>query len=177
MVARRAAALEGLDDDHATAAARAWMRERLRFIGLGGNCIAGLGLRSRPIEQFACPRDVLAAGAAGEQTVVADAVEAAWQDMDQEAASPRLPRSSARRCMAAISSGLRRSEAGCPRRQILRNLPRQKPRAGLAAALSRREDPARHAGQSERRPFGPGRGEDPAWGVTLSGLGAHSPPN
>ena len=41
-MARRGAALEGLDDDHAAAAARAWVRERL--VGLGAVGIGGLGL-------------------------------------------------------------------------------------------------------------------------------------
>ena len=59
------------------------MCERLRFIGLGGNCIARR--RSQHIEQLARPRDVLDALAAGKQAVVADAVEAVRQHMDQEA--------------------------------------------------------------------------------------------
>ncbi len=37
-------------------------------------------------EQLACSRDVLGTLAAGEQAVVADAMEARWQHMDQEAA-------------------------------------------------------------------------------------------
>src|SRR5437016_11224994 len=61
------------------------MRERRRFVGLSAFCIISLGLRGRRIEQLACPRDVLGARGAGEETVVADAVEASWQDVDEEA--------------------------------------------------------------------------------------------
>ncbi len=85
MGAWRAASLEGLDDDHASPAAWARMRERPRFIGIGSGCIAGLGLRSRRIEQLPCPRDVLDMLAAGEQAVVADAMETT-RHVDQEAA-------------------------------------------------------------------------------------------
>jgi hypothetical protein len=42
MIARREAALEYLDDDHAAAAVRTWVRERL--VGLGAVGIPGLGL-------------------------------------------------------------------------------------------------------------------------------------
>jgi hypothetical protein len=59
MGARRRAAPEGLDDDHAAAAAWARMRERRRFIGIDGVWIAGLGLRHGRIEQLTRPRDVL----------------------------------------------------------------------------------------------------------------------
>jgi hypothetical protein len=62
------------------------MRERLRFIGLGTCCIAGLGLGSWHIEQFTRPHDVLGTLAAGEQAAVSDAVEAGWQNVDEEAA-------------------------------------------------------------------------------------------
>src|SRR6187402_3405315 len=82
----RRAAREGFDDDHAAAAVWAGMRERLRFIGLGVIRIASLGLRSSHIEQLSGPRDVVDALAAGEQAVVADAVEAARQHVDEESA-------------------------------------------------------------------------------------------
>ena len=59
---------------------------RDRFIGLRADRIAGLFLRSRLIEQLSRARDVLGTLAAGEQAVVADAVEAAGEHMDQEAA-------------------------------------------------------------------------------------------
>ena len=48
--------------------------------------IAGLGLCRRHVEQSRASGDVVGACAAGEQAVVADAVEAVRQDVDQEAA-------------------------------------------------------------------------------------------
>ena len=42
--------------------------------------------RSKHVEQLACSRDVGSPAAVGEQAVVADAVEAAWQHVDEEAA-------------------------------------------------------------------------------------------
>jgi len=84
MIARREAALEYLDDDHAAAAARTRVRERL--VGLGAIGIRGLGLCRRHVEQTARPGDVVGARGAAEQTVVTDAVEALRQDVDEEAA-------------------------------------------------------------------------------------------
>src|ERR1700752_2227639 len=74
-----APAPEGLDDAHAPAAAGTW-RERIgRFHRFGrffwrryGQELAGAG-------------DAGLAGSAGEQPVMPDAVEATWQDMQQEA--------------------------------------------------------------------------------------------
>src|SRR5215471_4103831 len=77
---RRTTAVEDLDDDHTTAAA--WTsglagidggRGRLAFSFCNG-------------EQLACVCDVVGAGAFGEQAVVADAVQAFWQHVDEEAA-------------------------------------------------------------------------------------------
>src|ERR1051325_4553160 len=82
----RCTALEGLDDDHAAAATRTRMRERPRFVGHGGLCIVGLSLRRRRREQLAHSRKVVGAGGAGEQAVVADALEAVGQHVDEEAA-------------------------------------------------------------------------------------------
>ena len=62
------------------------MREhaRLGFIAvIGANILFARGRRS---EQLARAGDVLCARAAGEQAVMADAVKAGRQDMDQEAA-------------------------------------------------------------------------------------------
>src|SRR5438067_13364903 len=84
MRARRAALLEGLDDDHAAAAARAGMREGFRLIG--GGCIAGVVLRSRRIEQLPGLRDVVRTLGTGEEPVVADAVESAGEHMNEGAA-------------------------------------------------------------------------------------------
>ena len=75
-VARRGAALEYLDDDHATAAARTRVLGRLGLVGIGAVGIRGLGLFRGHVEQAARLGDVGGAGAAGEQAVVADAVEA-----------------------------------------------------------------------------------------------------
>ena len=88
-VPRRGAALEGLDDDHAAAAARAWERVHRRLVGAG---VAGLALRRRDAEQLAGAGDVLGAPAVGEQAVVADAVEAVGQDVDEEAADELVAR-------------------------------------------------------------------------------------
>ena len=63
---RLAAGREGLDDDHAAAAA--WTGGRRPNISIG--------LRLWHGEQFARPRDVVGTGGLGEQAVVADAVEA-----------------------------------------------------------------------------------------------------
>src|SRR5260370_27118627 len=70
---RRATALEGLDDDHAAAAARTGMRECLRLAVAGAVGLTTLILRRRQVEQLTRSRDVLDAPAVGERTVVADA--------------------------------------------------------------------------------------------------------
>ena len=74
------ATLEGLDDDHAATAVWAGMR----VVMIGG--IGGLSLAHWDGEQLASARDVVSAGSPGQQAVVADAVEAAWQHMDQKPA-------------------------------------------------------------------------------------------
>src|SRR5882757_5452409 len=80
---RCAAALEGLDDDHAATAARAWERVHRRLVGVG---IAGLALRRRDSEQLAGAGEVVGAPAIGEQAIVSDAMEAAGQHVDEKAA-------------------------------------------------------------------------------------------
>src|SRR5450631_421515 len=72
--------------DHAAAAARARVGERFGFGGLDAAFIPGLGLCRGYVEQAARSGDVVGAGAAGEQAVVTDAVEAVRQDVDQESA-------------------------------------------------------------------------------------------
>ena len=62
------------------------MRERLGLVGLGAFGIRGLGLCGLHVEQAARAGDVVGARAAGEQAIVADAVEAVRQDVDQESA-------------------------------------------------------------------------------------------
>jgi len=69
---------------HATAAARARVREQLGFGGLGAAVIPGLGLCRRHVEQAARLGDVIGARAAGEQAIMANAEEAVRQDLDQE---------------------------------------------------------------------------------------------
>ncbi len=76
--------LEGLDDDHATAAARAGQREARRLVGLGNGF--GLVLRCRQVEQLTHPGEVLGASAIGKEPVMADAVEALGECVDEEAA-------------------------------------------------------------------------------------------
>ena len=70
-----ATAREGLDNDHAAATARAWLRQHARFVD---RCFGRLRLfcGRRHGEQLARMRDVFGAVAAGEQAIVSDAVAA-----------------------------------------------------------------------------------------------------
>jgi hypothetical protein len=77
-----AAGFEGLDDDHASAAARAWVFERFGLVGVARLRAYGWG----HVQQLAHSRDRLGPIGACEQAVVADAVESFWQDVDEEAA-------------------------------------------------------------------------------------------
>jgi hypothetical protein len=70
-------------DQHATAAAGAWVGERLRG-GIGLDRL--FGRRRGQVQELARRRDRLGAIAAGEQAIVADAMEALGQDVDEEAA-------------------------------------------------------------------------------------------
>ena len=79
---RHLARLEGLDDVHAATAARAWRRQDARLVGVRLGRF-GLGRRRRHGQQRA--GDVIGAVAVGEQAIVADSVEAFWQDVQQEA--------------------------------------------------------------------------------------------
>ena len=76
----RCTAREHLDDDHATTAA--WTA-RLAGIDSG---LGRLALRFCSGEQLTNACDVAGAGAFGEQALVADAVQAFWQHVDEEAA-------------------------------------------------------------------------------------------
>ena len=69
--------MEDLDDAHRAAAARTWFAQGER--GGLGDLLRVLHDRSLP-EQFTDVGDVGLAGGAGEQAVVADAVEAVRQD-------------------------------------------------------------------------------------------------
>ena len=82
----RCAALEDLDDDHATAAAWTRAREGGRLVAIMMIGIGSLALGFLATEQLACACDVVGASSLGEQAVVADAVEALGQDVDEEAA-------------------------------------------------------------------------------------------
>jgi hypothetical protein len=75
----RCTALKDFDDDHATAAA--WAGGSAGVDGSGG-----LAFRFCNGEQLTRACDVVGARPFGEQAVVADAVEALWQDVDEEAA-------------------------------------------------------------------------------------------
>ena len=80
---RPAPACERLDDDHAATAA--WASRVGWFVGL-----VVIGWRhNRDREQGTGEREACLAGAAGEQAVVADAVEPLRQDVEQEAADAR----------------------------------------------------------------------------------------
>jgi hypothetical protein len=76
-----AAWLEGLDDDHAGAAARAWVRQHARLVGGSGRLwFFWVG---RHCEQLARVGNVCGAGAVGEQPIVPDAMEALRQHVDR----------------------------------------------------------------------------------------------
>jgi hypothetical protein len=82
-------ARENFDDEYASAATRT--RTQGRRVGrrdvFGGR---GVRLRSWHVEQLTGSRDVLPALRAGEQAIVADAVEARRQHVDEEAADELL---------------------------------------------------------------------------------------
>lgn len=78
--ARLPPAFERLDHDHASAAAAAWRTEVVRF---AQGVVVG---RRGDVQEFTGERKADLAGTAGKQAVMPDAVEAARQDMDQEAA-------------------------------------------------------------------------------------------
>ncbi len=75
--------LEGLDDDHGSAAVWAELGEGRWFRVIGGLGVMGLG--GRHGEQFAGTGDVAGAPAIGKEAVVSDAVESRWQHVDEEA--------------------------------------------------------------------------------------------
>src|SRR5262249_24318454 len=77
---------ELLDDDHASATARAGVLWFLRFGSIGPDCFDGIDGNYWRREQLAGACDVVGALAAGEQAIVADAVEARGQYVHQETA-------------------------------------------------------------------------------------------
>ena len=86
MVVRGRASFEALDDDHAAAAAGAAMLGRLRLIGIAISRFDGINGNYRQREQLASAGDVFDTFAGGEQTIVADAVEACGPHVHEEAA-------------------------------------------------------------------------------------------
>ena len=90
-VLRLTAAREGLDDDHAAAAAWARMRQHAGSVGCDFGRLWFFWAR-RHSEQFASVRDVGGAVGAGEQAVMADAMEALWQYVHEEAANELVGR-------------------------------------------------------------------------------------
>ena len=61
------------------------------LLGRGVGSFDGIDRDERHCEQLAGTRDILGAGLAGEQTVVADAMKALWQYMHQEAEEAASP--------------------------------------------------------------------------------------
>ncbi len=85
-VLRLAAAREGLGDDHAAAAAGTATRRHVRLVGCCRFRRFGHFRARWHGEQLPRSRDIGGAIAISEQSIVADAVEAAWQHVDQETA-------------------------------------------------------------------------------------------
>src|SRR2546429_3551495 len=83
---RLASPCERLDDEHATAAAWAWTRERRRFGCVSRFEIVRNRVRLRNIQQGARFGDVVSAATVGQEPVVAGAMEAFRQDGHQGAA-------------------------------------------------------------------------------------------
>src|SRR4029079_14245724 len=103
---RLTAACEHLDDDHATAAARARAGQHARLVRAGGFLLVWLAEARSSAEQLASTCDALGAIGVGEEPIVADTVEALRQDVDQEAAE-RIVRGQRHRLLAlrALQSG------------------------------------------------------------------------
>ena len=78
-----ASARESLDDDHAAAAARAWLRQHAGLLECGFGRLSFFWACRRG-EQLARVRNVFGSVAVGEQPIVSDAMEALRQHMDQE---------------------------------------------------------------------------------------------
>jgi len=76
----RCAAFEDLDDDHAAAAA--WTGRLARIVGGSGGPVF-FGICNG--EQLTRAGNVIGAIALGEEAVVADAMQAFWQHVDEEA--------------------------------------------------------------------------------------------
>src|SRR6516164_5613236 len=83
--ARLAAGREGLDDDHTRATARAWVRQHARGVRRNIWLLLRVGGRWGDIEECAGRGDAFGAVGGGKEPVVADAVEALGQHVQQEA--------------------------------------------------------------------------------------------
>src|SRR5215471_19347264 len=83
-ICRLAAAFENLDDDHAAAAAGARAGQDARLVRSSGLLLFMFNDGRGSTEQLACACDVGGTIAAGEQAVMADAVEAFGQDVGEE---------------------------------------------------------------------------------------------
>src|ERR1700738_1220462 len=84
-VVRRCASFKPLDDDHAAAAAGTEIC-RFRLGSTGTHCFDSLNGNDLRHGQFGGAGDVLGAFAAGEQAIVADAVEARGEHVDEKSA-------------------------------------------------------------------------------------------
>src|SRR5438270_9018474 len=83
------ATLEHLDDAHAAAAAGAWRGQRIFILnGMIVRRAIGVGrdVGCRHTQKLARRRDALGLGAASEESVVADAMEALRENVNEEAA-------------------------------------------------------------------------------------------
>ena len=80
------AGLEALDDDHAAAAVGTGLGESRRLGAIVALAIIGFGLPRRHGEQVASQGEVPGPAAVGEEAIMADAVKARGQDMEEEAA-------------------------------------------------------------------------------------------
>src|SRR5262249_20599811 len=85
MVGRLGTAREGLDDEHTAASAWTGRRVCTRLARLGDFGLVGLAQGRRHCEQLTSACDIGGAGAIGEQPIMADAVEALGQDVNEEA--------------------------------------------------------------------------------------------
>jgi hypothetical protein len=113
-VAWLAAGLEGLDHEHATATARTRLGEHLRRRRIVLDRL--LGHRRGQTQELARPRDRLGAVGAGEQAIVADAMEALGQHVDEEAADELACIERHRRIPAGAFDPVART--GCPQRLV-----------------------------------------------------------
>src|SRR5204863_3194153 len=85
-ISRLAAAREDLDDNHASAAARAGARLHAWLVRCGGLLLLRLNDAGHSTEQLAGAGDVSGTIAVGEEAIVADPVETLGQHVHQEAA-------------------------------------------------------------------------------------------